>query len=62
MLTNWMSNLILTMTFIYINEILKDYTFLIFAFAVAFGAFFILKKVGIKIYFNDFKTFYFKGS
>ena len=48
MLTNWMSNLVLTTTFIYINSALKPYTFLIFAGTVTLGVIFIFKKVYFK--------------
>ena len=48
MFTNWMANLLLTMTFIYINEFLKNYTFLVFFVIVIFAVVFIFIKVNSK--------------
>jgi len=45
MLSNWVANLLLTLTFEYMAMLLTDYVFLIFAIIVSFALFVIIKKV-----------------
>jgi hypothetical protein len=45
MFTNWIANLVLTVSFNYIADLLKNYTFLVFAVIVGFAVIFVFKKV-----------------
>ena len=45
MTVNWTANLILTLTFLFLVELLKDYVFLVFFVIVSFGLFIIVTKV-----------------
>lgn len=45
MLANWVANLLLTLTFEYLAQILANYVFIVFSVIVGFAVFVIIKKV-----------------
>ncbi len=45
MFTNWVANLVLTLTFPYLAKLLSSYVFLVFTVIVAFAVIVIIKKV-----------------